>query len=141
MDEPGFLSERHPLSDRTAIFEDDGRSAWLYLTRAGSHDLVADCWVYNRQAPPASIDPAEWRDRPPPAVQGVAGESSRIEDPVWSAQRLLWSADGESVALLYEDLPLGFIARAKKAGYSRHVLQTCPWGRLWDQARFDSLFR
>lgn len=141
MDEPGFLSERHPASDRTAIVEDDGRSAWLYMTRPGSHALAADCWLYNRLEAPASVDVEAARKQPPPAVQGVAGQGARIADPVWSAMRLLWSADGQSVAFLYHDVPLGFIAQAEKAGYSRNVVASCPWGRRWDAARFDALFR
>ncbi len=27
-----LLSERHPISGRWAVVEDDGRSGWLYLT-------------------------------------------------------------------------------------------------------------
>ena len=32
MEEPPFLSERHPGSNRWAVFEDDGRTGWLYIT-------------------------------------------------------------------------------------------------------------
>jgi hypothetical protein len=141
MHQPGFLSERHPTSDRTAIFEDDGRSAWLYMTQAGSHAFAADCWLYNRIEAPASVDVATSRKQPPPAVKGVVGERARIEDPVWSSMRLAWSADGRSVAFYYLDVPLGFIAQAEKAGYSRNVVSSSPWGRLWDAERFDALFR
>ncbi len=140
MDDPGFLSERHPKSERSAIFEDDGRSAWLYLTQPGSTKFAADCWIYNRIQAPSSVDPAQSHDQPPPAVQSVTGQKALIEDPVWSAMRLVWSADGESVAFFYQDIPLGFIAKAEKVGYSRNVVESCPWGRTWDQARFDTLF-
>ena len=141
MDEPGLLSERHPLSGRSAVVEDDGRSAWLYLTRAGTQDLAADCWIYNRLPAAEEVERAAGRGGPPPAVRSVAGERARIEDPRWSAMRLVWSADGESVAFVYQDDPLAFIARGEKAGYSRNVVRTSPWGRLWDPARFDALFR
>ena len=134
------MSERHPRSERTAIFEDDGRSAWLYLTQAGSTTFAADCWIYNRLEAPASVDPARTRGTPPPALRSVTGAQAKIEDPVWSAMRLVWSADGESVAFVYHDVPLGFIAQAEKAGYSRNVVASCPWGRLWDPERFAALF-
>ena len=37
-----FLEERHPVSCRVAVLEDDGTSAWLYLTDPGSGKPAAD---------------------------------------------------------------------------------------------------
>ena len=53
MEEP-FLGERHQLSGRTGTFEDDGTSAWLYLSAPGTTAVVADAWAYNRVPPPAT---------------------------------------------------------------------------------------
>ena len=35
-----FLSERHPVSRRVAVFKDDGTSAWLYLCADGMVNLA-----------------------------------------------------------------------------------------------------
>lgn len=51
--ETGFHSEQHPGSRRWVVFEDDGTSAWLYLTAPDEMRPAADCWLYNRVPAPA----------------------------------------------------------------------------------------
>ena len=53
MTEHLFLDEQHPISRRFAVLEDDGNSAWLYLTEPNGERPCADAWVYDRIAPPS----------------------------------------------------------------------------------------
>ena len=140
MPESPFLSELHPKSGRWAILEDDGRSAWLYLTIPGTQEICADCWIYNRVRAPAPAQIEEFRGGPPPADYSVASEQALVELPDEARMRFLWAEDGNSVAFILEDLALGFIAEGTKRGYSRHLLQTCPWGQPWDQREFQKVF-
>src|SRR5678815_716236 len=99
MPEPGpYISEQHPSSRRHAIFEDDGTSAWLYLTAPDESRPVADVFVYNRQAPADRVDDSD-RSRPPPIVKRFAAAGAVVDAPGHSSWRFRWSRDGESVAL------------------------------------------
>src|SRR5688500_1606629 len=99
MPEPGpFISEQHPSSRRHAIFEDDGTSAWLYLTAPDEPRPVADVFVYNRQAPVDRVDDSD-RSRPPPIVTKFAASDAVVAAPDRSLWRLRWSGDGQSVGL------------------------------------------
>ena len=47
---------------------------------------------------------------------------------------------GNDVAVLINGRALGFISAATSAGYSRLLLKTGPWGRMWNQAIYAALF-
>src|SRR6185295_13020481 len=64
-----FMSDRHPISKRWAIVEDDGRVAWLYLTEPGTEKPAADCWLYNRVPTPPQFDSARGEMPVVPATQ------------------------------------------------------------------------
>jgi hypothetical protein len=68
-----FISEQHPVSQRWAILEDNGRVAWLYLTEAGSQKPAADCWLYNRVAIPPRFDSARGEAPVVPATHAASG--------------------------------------------------------------------
>jgi hypothetical protein len=135
-----FLSERHPVSWRWAILEDDGRSAWLYLTEPDRPDPVGDCWIYNRIPAPDPSEIAAFRPGPPPAACGFAGPEALVHDPEVSRMRLQWAGDGGAVALLADGRPLGFIVAGERRGSSRNLARTGPWGNTWDQARYEATF-
>src|SRR5687768_17060835 len=98
MADPGpYLNEQHATSRRYAIFEDDGRTGWLYLTAPDGPRPVADVWVYNRSAPPDRPGDLD-RSRPPPMTGEFAGVGAVVEEPDRSSWRFRWSADGEAVA-------------------------------------------
>src|SRR4051812_48749844 len=105
-----FLGEQHPISGRRGTFEDDGTSAWLYLSDSDTPHVVADAWVYNRVAPPPVSQVASYRPGPPPAAEGYAGPGALCAEPAAHGWSLLWSADGESVAVLRDGVALALIA-------------------------------
>src|SRR5262245_37739358 len=53
-----FLSLRSNASGRHATLEDDGYSAWLYLTRQSTYEVIATALVYSR------VELPEYRLRP-----------------------------------------------------------------------------
>ena len=89
------LGEFHGLSRRHCFFEDDGRSAWLYLTgpaadSATSAPIAADAFVFNHgdRVDPASV--AGYCEEQPPICVGFASSAAvlrgtcrvRLVDPV-----------------------------------------------------------
>jgi hypothetical protein len=115
MDDDLFLSEQHAHSRRWAVVEDDGSSAWLYLTAPESTKPVAICWLYNRTT---GSEPFQ-----PPSAQSVS---------------FRWSASGEAVAVLFGADLIGFIAGA--SGYSRHLKTASPFGSPLDTGLYSSEF-
>ena len=128
MTEPGpFISEQHPLSRRHAILEDDGTSAWLYLTAPDEPRPVADVFVYNRHAPADCVKDAAG-SAPPPIVKAFAAPEAVVSAPERSAWRFRWSADGESVALQRDGVAVALIPSGRRRGFTSAVVAECPWG-------------
>lgn len=139
------LGEFHELSRRHCFLEDDGRSAWLYLTEsaadsAASAPIEADAFVFNHGAP---VDPAAvhgFRGEQPPICIGFASGEAVCVAPAEFAWSLLWSEDGESVAVLRDDLPVAFIRRGEARGYSKAIAKAGPYGNPWSQQMFEREF-
>jgi hypothetical protein len=128
MTEPGpFISEQHPLSRRHAILEDDGASAWLYLTAPDNPRPVADVFVYNRHAPADRVEDAA-ASGPPPIVKAFAAPAAVVPAPECSTWRFRWSADGESAALQRDGVVVALIPSGRRRGYTAAVVAECPWG-------------
>lgn len=135
-----FLSEQHPTSKRTVVLEDDGLSAWLYLTDKGSDEIIADCWLYNRVSSPEPVESYVSKGIAPPAPSGVTSEHACIcpSDP--SEFHLSWAGDGDAVAVFFRGLLMGFTAAVSKRGYSRNLAKACSWGVPLDEALYCSIF-
>jgi hypothetical protein len=134
-----FLGEKHPASGRRGTFEDDGTSAWLYLSEVNAPRVIADAWVYNRVAAPAVSRANSYRPQPPPAAEGYAGPEGLCADPKVHRWSLLGSEDGHSIAVLRDGLALALIARASPRGYCRFLMRSGPWGLVWDQGLFRDI--
>jgi hypothetical protein len=133
------VAEQHPLSRRWAVFEDDGVSAWLYLTQPDALRPVADCWLYNRITPPSPGEIHRYRGRPPPASTEYAGPESVRSLPEAATISFKWSADGESVAVSIGEEPLGLIVQGQPRGLSKNLRAPGPWGQPWDEALYQSV--
>ncbi len=137
--EPGpFDSEQHPVSRRWAVMEDDGRSAWLYLTAPDTTMPVASCFLYNRAE--AQDAPTQDRgDTPVVPARYLVSTSAHIPpDP--GAIHFQWSSDGETVAVLIGDVLMGFIAKAEGYGFSKLLRSAGPFGSPLDISLFNELF-
>ena len=140
-----YLGEFHRLSRRHCFFDDDGRSAWLYLTEPAADSatcapFAADAFVFNHDAP---VDPASLRvvrGEQPPISTGFASAEAVCAAPGEFTWSLLWSDDGESVAALRGGLPVAFIRRGEKRGYSKAIAKAGPYGSPWSQELFEQTF-
>jgi hypothetical protein len=135
-----FLEHKHPVSGLLAVLEDDGTSAWLYISNGESRRPVADAWVYNRIAAPALEAIQSYRGGPPPAAQGYAGEGALCDDPSSYEWSFVWSPDGQSVAVTQDGQAVAFIIGGQKGGYSRELVKDGPWGHPWSEKLFQSNF-
>ncbi len=135
-----FLEHQHPSSRRFAVLEDDGTSAWLYLTEPDSRKPAGDAWVYNRIAAPPSEAIKSYRGGPPPAAQGYASDSALCIAPTTHEWSFLWSSVGESVAVLMDDEPMACIVAGTKGGYSRELVKEGPWGHPWCNKLYEATF-
>ena len=140
MPEEVFLSEQNPVSRRWAVLEDDGLSAWLYLTEADSEKPAADCWIYNRISNPEPAESYLSRGVAPPASSEYAENGALLESPDASSFRLVWSEDGESVALFDGSVLMGFIAAGQGRGFSRNLKKAGAWGNPLDEDVYKSVF-
>lgn len=96
--------------------------------------------VQSRAAVPAS-QVRSYRPGPPPAAEGYAAPEALCPDPSAHRWSLLWSADGESMAVLRDGVALALIARARPPGYSRLLIRSGPWGAVWDEELFRQLMQ
>ncbi len=140
MDKRTLISEKNPLSQKEARFEDHGHSGWLYLTRPNSPVVVADCWIYNRIKAPKESEISQFRTSSPPAVATYAHSHAEFTPLQSDIFEFKWSPDGRSVALLINGIPFGFIPPGVQRGYSKHLTKVGPWGHKWDEKLYLILF-
>ena len=138
IDDGLFVTAQHPFSRRWAIVDDDGRAAWLYLTAPDSQAPIADCWLYNRVPAPAGCDVA--RGEPPVVPASYTETAEPFAPPPEESVRVLWSPDGESVAVYFDDQLMGFIANATGPGYSALLRVSGPFGQPVDAEMFAATF-
>ena len=103
------------MSLRWAIVEDNGEVTWLYLSAPQSLKPVAACFLYNQPDAPL--------------------------DQLGKGIYFRWSVDGNSVAVLFGDLVMGFIADAKRPGFSRLLKSEGSLGNPMDTALYERTFR
>ena len=140
MSDNRFLSEQHCVSYRWAVFEDDGLSAWLYLTEPNSEKPTAVCSIYNRIA---NSEPAEnylSQGIAPPAPSNIIRDDALTFLPETFSFRFGWSDDGESIALFGGDVLLGFVISGEKRGFSRNITKAGIWGILLDENLYKKTF-
>jgi hypothetical protein len=134
---------QHPGSKRYAIVEQDGQTAYLYLTEKGVPKPIADAVCYSQIEPVEKLD---WdkvaSTGAPPSLSKEFASSSAYRSKVDHTKlKFLWSDDGNSVAVVYGDTPLAMIIEAKKPSYSNALKKSGPFGEPFDQQKFDLIFR
>jgi hypothetical protein len=140
---PLYLQEQNHKSGRYAVAEDDGTTIWLYLTATDSITPIADVWIHNSTlnfTPDQAPEPAAVPNAPPPAPNKYIGENGFYSPNPKDEWSLFWSADGHSVAIMLNGQPVGFINAEEKTGYCRNLLEECPWGKVFDEGKFQNWF-
>lgn len=139
-DKSYFFDDQHSGSKRFAVLEDDGVSAWLYLTASTAAKPVSDVWVYNRIEAPMASEISSFRGGPPPAPQGFAGNKSQITTPRECTWSFRWTDDGESVALFADGQVIAYLRSSESRGYSINLLKPGPWGNTFDDEDYSRTF-
>ena len=142
MSEGLFLSSYNKVSDRYAILDEFDQSGVLYLTKPETQEPERDAVAYIHYAP---VSKETWKQRmragePPQLHEGVASEVAVIAKTAGQDFSFLWSADGNSVALLYKNAPIAFVTQSEKYGFSKAVVSDSPIVSAWDAEKFNELF-
>ena len=135
-----FFDSQHAVSRRFVVFEDNGTSAWLYLTAPETRQPIADVWVYNRIPAPSTSAISSYRGGPPPAAIGFCSDAAMCETPADFEWSFVWSDDGESVAIAKEGIPVAYVLSGHKQGFSRELIKNGPWGNTWSEDHFARCF-
>ena len=138
-DETFMLESFNDVSNRVAVFEDDGTSAWLYLSGANDRKPIADVWVHNRIGAPPTSEIENYRGGPPPAAVGFADDSTICDEPEAHEWAFLWGGNGNSVVLYRDGTPVALIEVAGRKGRSRNLMRDGPWGNMWDDKQYRAI--
>jgi hypothetical protein len=140
-----FLNSEHPVSKRTAIFEDDGGAAYLYLTVPREMRPDGDVVVYCTGVLASKADAlkAAQSGLPPPLTADAASPEAVVRDAAPTDFSFKWTADGSGVALVRKGKPVAMLLSGptKTRGYSRALAREGFFGKPWDQAVYSSSFK
>jgi len=137
-----FIHSFNNVSNRYAILDELQDTAVLYLSEVDNQKPVKDAFAYMRVEP---LDILTWKNRmkrgeSPILHIGLASESSVITKTQESDFTFKWSLDGQSVALIYKQLPIAFISIKEKYGFSKSVKKNSPIVNSWNEELYDELF-
>lgn len=135
-DKTYMLESLNDASQRVAVFEDDGTSAWLYLSKANDRKPIADVWVHNRISAPPTSEIQNYRGGPPPAASGFADDSTICDDPDAHDWTFTWHDGGDAVAMHRDGIPVALLISSDRKGWSRNLRREGPWGNLWDENKY-----
>jgi hypothetical protein len=129
-----FLSWQHSVSKRHAILEEAGGMVWLYLTGPNSTKPEGHCPAFATQPLADTIDwkVIEKTGAPPSITKDIASATAIIEHAKGSELSPMWSANGESVALIRGGEILCMIVAGAEQGYSRAIATPGPLGLPFD---------
>lgn len=137
-----FLTNQNNTSNRWAILDDNGKSAWLYLSEKGSSKPYKDSFAYSPIEPVSKINlKAINKGEPPVLSKDLASKNAVIENPNQSDFTFHWSKDGESVTLLYKSQPISMIVKESKLGFSKSLKKKSPLGIPWDDKIYIKYFK
>lgn len=129
-----FMDEFHPRSGRCVILEDNGSSAWLYLTSKEGKGIEKDAFAYSPIKPMDELNKAEIASGSPPVlIKRIASSEAVIEAIEEKKFEFKWSTTGESVALIYKNKPFAMIHAEFPRGFSRALTKESGFGNPWNQ--------
>lgn len=136
-----YLSFVSNASGRHATLEDDGYSAWLYLTSQSKHKVIATAFVYSRvELPEFRIAPLG-RSGPPLLLRQFATSVAVQQSVTEESLRIEFSADGNSALLILRGEPWALVIYDQKHGYSKSLSVAGPFGYPWDEQIYHEHFQ
>ena len=139
-----FLVSYSSTSRREAHVAEEVDSIWLYLTLPSTKVVDTVVWLLNTPDAPRSPSQEPYRSQhaPPPLPARLAKRGGVRIVPGGKAWRFLWSSDGDAVAALLKDVPVGFVIAGIKRGFSRYAKPGgAAWGLPWDAQLFKARFQ
>lgn len=130
------------MFERYAILDEFEESGMLYLTKPQTQKPERDAVAYIQYAP---VSKETWKQKmrsgePPQLHEGLVSKTAVIEKTVEQDFSFQWSADGNSVALLYRTAPIAFVTKSEKYGFSKAVVSDSPVVSVWSSEKFSELF-
>ena len=136
-----YLSFHSNASRRNATLEDDGYSAWLYLTSQSKYEVIADCFVYSRvELPEFRVMPLG-KSGPPLLLRQFATAAAVQQSVSEDSLRVEFSSDGNSAVVLLRGEPWAFVTYEQKHGYSKSLSVAGPFGYPWDERLYHAHFQ
>ena len=137
-----YLQSTSVVSNRSAILEDDGCVAYLYLCKPGTFIPEREAVVYSRRPPVPKVDWWELSKtgETAPISQDIASPTAMVARPSAAEFTFKWSRDGESVAILRHGQALAFAIPSHLRGYSKAVTRPSTLAMPWDQQAYESTF-
>lgn len=138
-----YLQSTSAVSNRSAVLEDDGHVAYLYLCTPGTFVPERDAVVYTRRPPVPKVDWWELSKtgETAPISKDIASRAAVVPKPSAADFTFMWSRDGEAVAILRDGRPLAFAVSSHPRGYSKAVAKASAMALPWNQRLFESTFR
>src|SRR6185436_1514465 len=129
------LEQRSPLGNVSAVVEDDGRVVYLYLQYEkppGDTAPIRACWIRNRVAAPADVNPEEMKRGMPPLMPARYCRIPAASPPLDPRLlRFVWLEEGNGVALLEENELLAVVppwsGMGGFDGYARDCREESPF--------------
>jgi len=134
------LSFRSTVSARHATLEDDGYSAWLYLTSQSKYEVIADCFVYSRVELPDHLVSPVGKNGPPLLTRHYGTPAALQRSVPAESLRIEFSPDGNSAVVFLRDEPWTFVTYDQKHGYSKSLSVAGPFGYPWDEQLYHDHF-
>jgi len=136
-----FKDECHPVSGRCVILEDNGNSAWLYLTPKSGEGIEKVAFAYSPIEPTDELNKEEIaKGNPPVLYKKLASLDAVIDSAKEVDFTFKWSSNGESITLLYKDKPIAMIHEEYQRGFSIALSEQSGFGEPWNQKVYSSEF-
>ncbi|PSS71688.1 hypothetical protein AYI85_04945 [Shewanella algae] len=137
-----FIHSHNEVSDRFSILDETDEVAFFYITKKGTQEPEKDAIAYMRVTPEDNVDWKEMAEsgRPPVLSSELASPNAVLLNANEGLFGFEWSADGNSVALHYNNEPIALVSAQKEIGYSKAVAKDNSLTNAWSQALYNGLF-
>lgn len=136
-----YLSCHSKASGPHATLEDDGYSAWRYLTSQSKYEVIADAFLYSRvELPEFRVMPLR-RSGPPLLPRRFATSAAVQRSVPEESLRIEFSADGNSAVVFLRREPWAFVTCDQRCGYSKRLSVAGPFGHPWDEQLYHEHFQ
>jgi hypothetical protein len=136
-----YLSFVSNASGRHTTLEDDGYSAWLYLTSQSKYEVIATAFVYSRVELPEFRVMPHGKSGPPLLLRQFATAAAVQRSVPEDLLRVTFSSDGNSAVVLLRGEPWAFVTYDQKHGYSKSLSVAGPFGYPWDEQLYHEHFQ